>query len=117
MKAIAWCAARSATGACRFAEMAAVLGEHHATLTASLEPGALEARHIRAFRPDWWRGYPARDAREFGTAIGRLRHNRLADDEDYRTPWERAAAGPEIVAYEKAQIRRSVENMRALGWM
>ena len=29
--------------------MAAVLGERDATLTASIEPGALEARHIRAF--------------------------------------------------------------------
>jgi hypothetical protein len=95
-------------------EMAAVLEQD---MTASIEPGALEARHIRVFAPDWWQGYPAREACEFGTALGRLRHRRLADDADYRTPWERDAAGPELVAYEMDQIRRSVINLQAMGWM
>jgi sugar phosphate isomerase/epimerase len=102
-------------GCVPLAEMAAVLAEHHSSLTASLEPGALEARHIRAFAPDWWRGYPPREASEFATAVGRLHHNRLADDEDYRTPWERGAPGSELVAYEKMQIERSVKNVRASG--
>jgi 3-oxoisoapionate decarboxylase len=102
-------------GCVPLAEMADVLVEQHTSLTASLEPGALEARHIRAFAPDWWHGYPPREASEFATAIGRLHHNRLADDEDYRTPWERGAPGSELIAYEKMQIRRSVENMRARG--
>lgn len=95
-------------------EMTAVLAEHHDSLTASIEPGALEARHIRAFAPDWWRGYPPRKASEFATALERLRHNRLADHEDYRTPWERGASGQEIAEYELSQIRRSVDNMRDL---
>ena len=99
-------------GCVPLAEMAAVLAEHHSSLTASLEPGALEARHIRAFTPDWWRGYPPREAREFAAAIGRLRHNRLADDEDYRTPWERGVSGAELIAYESTQLYRSVENMK-----
>src|SRR3954469_20984887 len=68
-------------GAVPFAELARELSAHHAGLTASIEPGALEARHIRLFTPDWWRGYPPRDARELGTAIGRLRTRCLADDE------------------------------------
>jgi len=104
-------------GCVPLAEIAAVLAEHHTSLTASLEPGALEARHIRAFTADWWHGYPPRDAHEFGTAIGRLRHNRLAEDEDYRTPWEREAPGAELIKYEMTQIHRSVDNMRTLGWM
>lgn len=104
-------------GCVPLAEMAAVLGQYHSSLTASLEPGALEARHIRAFTAEWWHGYPPRDAREFATASGRMRRNRLADDEDCRTPWERQALAAELIAYEREQILRSVENMRALGWM
>ena len=34
-------------GAVPFARAGAILAEHHDTLTAVLEPGALEARHVR----------------------------------------------------------------------
>jgi hypothetical protein len=94
-----------------------VLQSHTPPLTASIEPGALEARHIRLFTAEWWNGYPPRDARELGVALGRLRQNRLSGDADFRTPWERSAPGEEIVAYETAQVRRSVENLRAMGFM
>jgi sugar phosphate isomerase/epimerase len=96
-------------GAVPFDELWHVLGGED--LTASIEPGALEARHIRLFRPEWWHGYPPREASELGIAIGRLRRRQLADDEPFATPWERGAAPAEIVAYELAQIRRSAANM------
>jgi len=96
-------------GAVPFDELWHVLGGED--LTASIEPGALEARHIRLFRPEWWQGYPPREASELGSAIGRLRRRQLADDEPFATPWERGAAPAEIVAYELAQIRRSAANM------
>jgi 3-oxoisoapionate decarboxylase len=93
-------------------ELAAVLQQD---VTASIEPGALDARHIRLFTPDWWRGYPPRDASELATALGRLRRHSLGGDADWRTPWERHASGPALVDYEMAQIRRSVNNLRDLG--
>jgi len=96
-------------GAVPFEQLRRVLGNDD--LTASIEPGALEARHIRLFTPDWWHGYPPRDASELGTAIGRLRRRQLADDEPFETPWERGAAPAEIVDYELAQVRRSAANM------
>ena len=102
-------------GAVPFADLAQALSTHHDTLTASIEPGALEARHIRLFTADWWRGYPARDADELGIAIGRLRATRIPDGEPSATPWERGAAPHEIVDYELAQVRRSAANMKALG--
>ena len=40
-------------GAVPFRELVSVLAEHHATLPAVLEPGALEARHVRLFTPGW----------------------------------------------------------------
>jgi sugar phosphate isomerase/epimerase len=100
-------------GAVPFGELRRVLSANHETLTASIEPGALEARHIRLFTAEWWEGYPSRAAVELGTAIGRLRATSLADDEPYATPWERGAPAREIVDYELAQVRRSMTNMTA----
>jgi sugar phosphate isomerase/epimerase len=99
-------------GAVPFDEIAETLSAHHTTLTASLEPGALEARHIRVFTTDWWRGYGPRAAAELGEAIGRLHARRVTDDELWQTPWEREAPAHEIIKYEQAQVRRSAENMR-----
>jgi sugar phosphate isomerase/epimerase len=101
-------------GCVPMAELAAVLPDQ---ITASIEPGALEARHIRLFTAEWWRGYPPREASELGTALGRLQRNRLPDAADFRTPWEKQAAAAEIAAFELDQVHRSVSNLRALGLM
>jgi sugar phosphate isomerase/epimerase len=87
---------------------------HDGELTASIEPGALEARHIKVFTRQWWKGYPEGDAGELRTAVGRLRAA-VAEGDASTTPWERGAPAEEIVEYELAQIRRSWQNMRALG--
>jgi sugar phosphate isomerase/epimerase len=102
-------------GAVPFAEIAAALGDRTPSLAASIEPGALEARHIRVFTPGWWTGYPPRDASELGAMLGRLRESVIPDDADYRTPWERGESGETMVDYEMEQVRRSVANIRALG--
>lgn len=86
-------------------------------LTASIEVGALDARHVRLFAPDWWEGYPARDAAELETALTRLKAVRLDDNADYRTPWEKQESTPRIVEYELAQLHKSVSNLKALAWM
>ena len=46
--------------------------------------------------------------------LAAARVNRLADDADYRTPWERGHDDA-IADYELTMIRRSASNMRALG--
>ena len=104
-------------GCVPFREIAAVLASHHHSLTASLEIGALEARHIRLFTPEWWSGYPPRQASEVGEMLGRLRQNRLDEAADYRTPWEQRLSHNQLVAYELRQVRRSVENVRGMGWI
>ena len=99
-------------GVVPFFEMARVLATYHNTLPASVELAALEARHIRAFTPGWWSGYGPREAAEFGEAVGRLRINRITDDELWQTPWELGASAEEIIAYEHAQVRESMANLR-----
>jgi 3-oxoisoapionate decarboxylase len=86
-------------------------------LTASLEPGALAARHIRLFTPEWWRGYPPVDARRLAAALRAAQVNRLEAGEDHRTPWERGVTGDELVRYERDMMRKSAANVRALGLM
>jgi len=103
-------------GVVPFAEVLAILAEHHPTLTAVLEPGALDVRHVRLLTPDWWNGYAQRSARSLAACLLAARRNRLPDDADYRTPWERGEDGA-LVAYELDMIRRSVANMRSLGVM
>jgi sugar phosphate isomerase/epimerase len=96
--------------------IADILKRYHGDMTAVLEPGALEARHIRFLKPEWWRGYAPMDAKSLAAAIAAARVNRLADDADYRTPWERQEDHL-LIDYELQMIRRSAANMRALGFM
>jgi hypothetical protein len=101
-------------GAVPFPELAEILGRD---LTASLEPGALDARHIRLFTAEWWRGYPPVDARRLAAALLAAQVNRLPDAADHRTPWERGVTGEALVEYERDMMRRSAANVRALGLM
>lgn len=103
-------------GAVPFVELTALLRGHHRTLTAVLEPGALEARHVRLFTPDWWNGYPPRDAAGLAACLRAAQRNRLDELADFRTPWERGD-DDELVSYELDMIRRSAANMGRLGIM
>lgn len=103
-------------GAVPFKGIVEVLANHHDAMNAVLEPGALDARHIRYLDPAWWSGYPPAAAQDFAAALAAARSNRLADDADFRTPWERGEDG-KIENYELSMIRRSAANMRALGLM
>lgn len=103
-------------GAVPFAELVAILKQHQAKLTAVLEPGALEARHVRLLTDDWWNGYPPKQARSLAACLRAAQAGRMPDDADYRTPWERGADAA-LVAYELDMIRRSAANMKTLGLM
>lgn len=90
------------------------VARHHSRLSAVLEPGALEARHVRLLRPEWWNGYPPKTAQALAACLAAARVNRLPDDADWRTPWERGEDDA-IEDYELSMIRRSADNMRAIG--
>ena len=101
-------------GAVPIAAMLDLLAAQGQKLNAVLEPGALEARHVRFLRPEWWSFYPPKSASALAACLAAARVNRLADDADFRTPWERGE-DVAIADYELAMIRRSAQNMRAIG--
>ena len=101
-------------GAVPMAAMLDILAGQGRKLNAVLEPGALEARHVRFLRPEWWSFYPPKSASAFAACLAAARVNRLPDDTDFRTPWERSDDGA-IADYELTMIRRSASNMRAIG--
>lgn len=103
-------------GAVPFAELVAILARHHAMLPAVLEPGALEARHVRLLTDAWWQFYPPRDDARLQRCLEATGRNALPPAADWRTPWERGKDG-EVEAYELDMIRRSAANMRAIGIM
>jgi 3-oxoisoapionate decarboxylase len=103
-------------GAVPLKDMLAEIAKHHNHINAVLEPGALEARHIRYHDPSWWQGYAPMLAKDFAATLAAARVNRLADDADFRTPWERQA-DHELIDYELAMIRRSADTMRKIGVM
>jgi 3-oxoisoapionate decarboxylase len=98
-------------GAVPFTELFALLAEHHDDML-----GALEARHVRLFTPDWWRGYAPRQAAELAACLFAAQRNRLPENAEWRTPWERNA-DHELVDYELGQVRKSIANMKSLGLM
>jgi 3-oxoisoapionate decarboxylase len=99
-----------------FKELFALLAEHNDTMIAAIEIGALEARHVRLFTPGWWHGYAPKQAEELAACLLAAQRNRLPEGAEWRTPWERNA-DHELVEYELRQVRRSAENMKALGFM
>ena len=104
-------------GAVPFAEMFAILGRAPRSPDRRSRAGRAWRRGMSAFsRDDWWHGYPPKTAREFAACLAAAQRNRLPDDADYRTPWEREDDGS-LVSYELDMIRRSAANMRELGLM
>lgn len=107
----------SGDGCVPYREIVEMLGQHHTSLPAAIEIGALEARHVRLFTPQWWHGYAPKDASALAAALLAAQTNRLADADDYRTPWEKQEDGATLVAYELQQVRKSAANLKALGLM
>jgi sugar phosphate isomerase/epimerase len=106
----------SGDGAVPFKELFEILGQHNETMIAAIEIGALDARHVKLFTPDWWRGYPPREAEALAACLLAAQRNRLPDDADYRTPWERGDDAA-LIEFELGQVRKSAANLKALGLM
>ena len=85
------------------------------TITAAIEIGALEARHIKCFDPDYWTHHPPRTVQQFSKCLAAARCRTIPEHKDYRTPWEKSAPPEEITSYERTQVHQSVTNLKCLG--
>lgn len=101
-------------GAIPFKELFDILGEHQSELTAALEPGALEVRHVRLLTPNWWQGYAPQSAQDLAACLLATKVNALPPEEDYRTPWEKGE-DDKIADYELQMFAKSAANMKYLG--
>jgi sugar phosphate isomerase/epimerase len=82
-------------------------------ITAVIELGALEARHIRVLADDYWPDYPPRTAAQLAHTLRFvLEHAETAGD--WRTPFERNEPAEQIIAYEEQQLSASLAYMQAL---
>jgi sugar phosphate isomerase/epimerase len=81
----------------------------------NIELAALYARHIRLFEDDWLAGFPPRDARALAPALRLLARHARPDTETWQSPWERGAPGHEVARWEREQVERSVQHLRAIG--
>ena len=105
----------TASGCIPFPAIAEVFKDK--SLTASIEIGALDARHIKCLTPAWWTHHPPRPADQFAKCLAAARCKPVPEPEDHRTPWESAAPPEQITAYELDQVAQSAANLRALGWL
>ena len=96
-------------------EILDVLAAKQALPTATLELAALEVRHIRLFRPEWWNGYPPATGPALAACLAAARRNHLPESTDYRTPWERGLPADVIIAFELGQVRNSLAKLKASG--
>jgi sugar phosphate isomerase/epimerase len=91
-----------------------LLAEIAPDATCHIELAALQARHIRLFEDDWWKGYGPRDVRDLLPTLRLVTQHACPPDEDWRTPWERGENERALLEYELAQVGRSVEYLRNL---
>lgn len=85
-------------------------------VTAALECGAHEARHIRFMAPGFWDRYPPHSAARLSACLRTLTARSIPTDADYRTPWERGADGAALLDYERHEIQASIANLIELGY-
>jgi sugar phosphate isomerase/epimerase len=81
----------------------------------NIELAALYGRHIRLFEDDWWDGYGPRDVRDFVPTLRFVATHAQIADPSWDTPWELQDTDERCQAYEREQLERSVDYLRAIG--
>ena len=101
-------------GVIDFPQLFSIFAEFCPDATASIELGALEARHIRVLADDYWPAYPPRSAAQLAHTLHFVyshtkQHNQ---PEDWRTPFERHEPVPTIISYEEQQLIASLSYIK-----
>jgi sugar phosphate isomerase/epimerase len=99
-------------GVIPFPELFKVLDAQEFPITRSIEMAALQARQIPFLERAWWDEYAPRDVRDALPALDATWPHLRPLDEEYRTPFERDANGPALLAYEWGQHEKTVAYLR-----
>jgi sugar phosphate isomerase/epimerase len=102
-------------GVVPFREIISLFIESGRSVSASLEIGAIEARHVRILEQDFWPEYAPRSAAQLARTLKFVNTYARPAGEEWRTPWElgHSPVG-ELVQWEEAQLRESQEYLNAL---
>jgi len=77
-----------------------------------VELAAINARHIRLYEDQWWRGYPPRDVRDVLPLLRFVAQHVHSADEPWQTPWELEADAAACEGYERDQFDRTVRYLK-----
>jgi 3-oxoisoapionate decarboxylase len=94
-------------GVINFPELLRIMNETNPHVTMSVEHGALEARHVRVLREDYWTEYPERSALQL-TRLLRFVEDRAINKGDWRTPFEKGALPDHIAEYEMEELHQGL---------
>lgn len=97
-------------GVIDFPQLLSIFTELCPDATASMELGALEARHIRVLADDYWPVYPPRSAAQLAHTLHFVyTHTQQPEQpDDWRTPFEHNESASTIIAYEELQLTQSL---------
>ncbi|GAC1474888.1 MAG: sugar phosphate isomerase/epimerase [Ktedonobacteraceae bacterium] len=103
-------------GAIDFPQLFATFAELCPAATASIELGALEARHIRVLADDYWPAYPARSAAQLAHTLRFVytHTQQPTQPADWRTPLELNEPVETIITYEEEQLAQSLPYIKHL---
>jgi hypothetical protein len=83
------------------------MNETNPHVTMSVEHGALEARHVRVLREDYWTEYPGRSALQL-TRLLRFVEDHAHNKGDWKTPFEKGELPDRIAAYEMEELHQGL---------
>ncbi|MBA2678843.1 MAG: sugar phosphate isomerase/epimerase [Ktedonobacteraceae bacterium] len=104
-------------GVIDFPQLFSVFTELCPDATASMELGALEARHIRVLADDYWPAYPPRSAAQLASTLHFVytHTHQPGQPDDWHTPFERNESASTIIAYEELQLAQSLPYIKNIS--
>ena len=102
-------------GVIDFDRVLAQIAKSGRDVPAVIELGAVEARSVPLFEPDYWDDYPPRSARQIAEVMGLVVNSARPSWEEWRTPVERGLATSEIIAWERAEFAESLKYLRSVA--
>jgi len=89
-----------------------ILRQNAPDATIVVELAALESRHVRFLRDEYWTGFPPRRVEEILPVLRMRDSLARPEGEEWRTPWELGAGHDALADYERSQFQESLSYLR-----